>query len=61
MGVKEIIGIAVGTLAGFLIGYYGRCVGAQLEHLPPIPSGGTSGDPSLATQRFSLDFCQYNM
>jgi hypothetical protein len=27
MGFKQIIGIAVGALAGFLIGYFGRCVG----------------------------------
>jgi uncharacterized protein YneF (UPF0154 family) len=40
MGVKQIIGIAVGALAGFLIGYFGRCWEAQLEDLPPIPGQG---------------------
>jgi hypothetical protein len=28
MGVKQIIGIAVGAIAGFLIGYFSRCVGS---------------------------------
>ncbi len=27
MGIKQIIGIASGALVGFLIGYFGRCVG----------------------------------
>jgi hypothetical protein len=27
MGIKQIIGIAAGAGVGFLIGYYGRCVG----------------------------------
>jgi hypothetical protein len=27
MGTKQIIGIALGALVGFLIGYFGRCVG----------------------------------
>jgi hypothetical protein len=27
MGIKQIIGTAVGALAGFLIGYLGSCVG----------------------------------
>jgi hypothetical protein len=27
MGTKQIIGIAVGAAAGFLIGYLGRCAG----------------------------------
>jgi hypothetical protein len=27
MGTKQIIGIAVGALAGFLIGFLGSCVG----------------------------------
>jgi hypothetical protein len=27
MGVKQIIGLAVGALAGFLIAYFGRCLG----------------------------------
>jgi hypothetical protein len=27
MGIKQIIGIAVGALAGWLIGYLGRCAG----------------------------------
>jgi hypothetical protein len=25
MATKQIIGIAVGALAGFLVGYFGRC------------------------------------
>jgi hypothetical protein len=27
MGIKQIIGMAVGALVGFLIGYFGRCMG----------------------------------
>ena len=27
MGVKQIIGILGGALVGFLIGYFGRCLG----------------------------------
>ncbi len=27
MGIKQIIGITVGALAGLVIGYWGRCAG----------------------------------
>ena len=27
MGIKQIIGVAVGALVGFLFGYLGRCAG----------------------------------
>jgi hypothetical protein len=27
MGIKQIIGIALGAFVGFLIGYFGHCVG----------------------------------
>jgi hypothetical protein len=40
MGVKQIIGIAMGALAGFLIGYFGRCVGGIAWGLTSNPWSG---------------------